>query len=223
MIKSMTWFKRRPGLTLEQFDRYWQSTHRDLAVQLPGLRHYRQNPVVPGRTEARYDGLAETWFEDTDAMRALVHTEQYAALMADEPNLMDMSTRHEMLVDEHVIVDGTEPADGFKFVTLVKRRPDMPVDEFQAYWREVHGPLAARNGAIVRYVQNHVRRRFYDRGTPEWDGAAVTWFRSKEEMRASASSPELAATRADEANFLADAGRDLPFFVMKERIIVPLD
>ena len=32
--------------------------------------------------------------------------------------------------------------------------------------------------------------------------------------------PELAATRADEANFLADAGHGLPFFVMQERIIV---
>lgn len=222
MIKSMTWFKRRPGLTVEGFNDYWRTTHAELGKQLPGLRHYRQNEVLPGRGgEPMFDGAAETWFDDTDAMRALVDTDAYRTLMADEPNLMDMATRTELLVDEHVIIDGPEPADGFKFVTLVKRRPDMPIDEFQAYWRTVHGPLAARNPAIARYVQNHVRRRFYDSGrTPAWDGAAVTWFRSKDEMRASAASAELAATRADEANFLADAGKGLPFFVIRERIMV---
>ncbi|MGD9754409.1 MAG: EthD family reductase [Acidimicrobiia bacterium] len=222
MIKSMTWFKRRPGLTLEQFNEYWRTTHAGLAKQLPGLRRYRQNEVLPGRGgETLFDGAAETWFDDTNAMRTLVDTDAYRTLMADEPNLMDLATRHEMLVDEHVIIDGAEPAGGFKFVTLVKRRPDLPVDEFQEYWRTVHGPLAARNPYIARYVQNHVRRRFYDGGrTAVWDGAAVTWFRSKEDMRASAQTPELAATRADEANFLADAGHGLPFFVMQERIIV---
>lgn len=224
MIKSMTWFKRRPGLTVEQFSDYWRGPHAALGVQLPGLRHYRQNRMAEGAyakgREPMFDGLAETWFDDTDAMRAVARTEQYGTLMADEPNLMDMTTRLEMIVDEHVIIDNPEPAGGYKFMTLVKRRPDLEVDAFQSYWRDHHGPLAARNATIVRYVQNHLRRRAYDSGrNPAWDGVAVTWFATLEDMRASASSPELALTRADEANFLADAGVGLPFFVAREQVI----
>jgi uncharacterized protein (TIGR02118 family) len=225
MIKSMTAFKRRPGLTVEAFDEYWRSTHAELAVQLPGLRHYRQNPVTAGAyrdgREPVFDGVAEVWFDDTEALRAVAASDAYRTLMADEPNLMDMGTRTELLVDEHVIIDRPEPPDGLKFMTFVRKRPDLDVDTFQAYWLQQHGPLVTTNPHLARYTQNHLRRRFYDDGrTPTYDGVAVVWFAGPDELRASATSPELAAIRADEANFLADAGVGLPFLIVRERVVV---
>jgi hypothetical protein len=69
-------------------------------------------------------------------------------------------------------------------------------------------------------VQSHTRRSGYERGrTPAYDGAAITWFDDVQAMRVSATTPEYARTRADEANFL-DTSR-MPVVLTKEHVIVP--
>lgn len=224
MIKALSTFKRRPGSTVEEFRQYWQTTHAGHVTKLEGLRRYVQNPAhdsayAKGR-EPAFDGIAETWFDDTDAMRAVADSAAYGAVRADEPNFIDMSTMATLVCNEVVIIDG--PAAPFKFITMVQRRADLGVAEFQRYWREVHGPLAAHNGLIRRYVQNHARPRAYESGrAPRYDGAAVTWFDSFDDLRASAQSPELAATRADEANFLTLDIGEPPFVLTTELVVVP--
>ena len=42
-----------------------------------------------------------------------------------------------------------------KVCELVRRRPGMSVEEFQAYWRDVHGPIVAALPGLRRYVQDH--------------------------------------------------------------------
>jgi uncharacterized protein (TIGR02118 family) len=94
----------------------------------------------------------------------------------------------------------------------------MDIEPFQRYWREVHGPLAARIPVVRRYVQSHTRPSAYARGqTPAWDGVAVTWFDDTMAMRQSASSPEYAQVRADEPNFIAPHA---PFIITTEHVIV---
>jgi uncharacterized protein (TIGR02118 family) len=60
--------------TIPQMLRYVQSHTR-----LSAYRNNRQ-PVL--------DGVALTWFTDTDAMRASAHTPAYAQTRADEPNFV---------------------------------------------------------------------------------------------------------------------------------------
>lgn len=43
-----------------------------------------------------------------------------------------------------------------RFVVL-RRRRDMTVEEFRAYWRDVHGPLIGKIPGLRKYVQYHVR------------------------------------------------------------------
>jgi uncharacterized protein (TIGR02118 family) len=51
-----------------------------------------------------------------------------------------------------------------KIVALLKRRPDLTLEEFSRYYEHQHAPLAARSippevaRAIKRYVQNHAIR-----------------------------------------------------------------
>ena len=75
MIKVLTWFKRRPDLAVSEFLAHWQGPHAELGCRLPGLRRYVQNPAhtlayVNGR-EPTCDGVAETWFDDATATRAV--------------------------------------------------------------------------------------------------------------------------------------------------------
>jgi len=51
-----------------------------------------------------------------------------------------------------------------KIVALIKRRPDLSLEEFCAYYEQRHAPLFASSiplavdGAITHYVQNHAVR-----------------------------------------------------------------
>jgi len=167
-----------------------------------------------------YDGAAEVWFDDTQAMRALTGTKEYAAVRADEPNFIDLSTMGSIITEEHVIKDGPIPPNGVKNIEFVTHKPGMSIDAFQKHWREVHGPLGAAIPVVRRYVQSHTRRSIYDSGkTPLYDGVAITWFDDTQAMRESATTPEYARTRADEVNFIAP-GR-LPLIITKEHVIVP--
>ena len=223
MIKAAIVFRRKPGMALDAFRSYWLEEHPKAVLRMPGLVGYRQNhPLMGGyaRGELACDGVAETWWEDMDTLRRNAALPEFAALCEDEARFIDRSTMTTLLVEEHVIVDGPRPADGVKNIELVARKPGMAVDDFQRYWRETHGPLAARIRQIRRYEQNHLRPGAYRGGAaPALDGLAITWFDDTDAMRASAASEAYARTRADEANFI-DEPR-LAFVVTKEHVIKP--
>jgi len=221
MVKALSFFKRRSGMSVDAFQAYWRSQHPEVVVRLPGLRRYVQSHTLSGAYrsgEPVYDGIAEVWFDDTAAMRTLVGTPAYAAVQADEAKFIDHSTMGLVLTEDHVITDRPAPAPGVMNVEFLTRRSGMAVDEFQRYWREVHGPLAARIATVRRYVQSHTRRAAYEGGrTPRWDGVALTWFDDTAAMRASAASDEYARVRADEPNFLSPGS---PFIITREHAIV---
>jgi uncharacterized protein (TIGR02118 family) len=222
MVKALSFFKRKPGMSVEDFQSYWRSAHPDAVVKLPGIRRYVQSHTLLAgyaKREPAYDGIAEIWFDDTRAMRALAGTAAYDAVQADEAKFIHRATMGLIITEEHVIKDGPAPAGGVKNVEFVTRRPDLSVEAFQRYWREVHGPLAARIPVIRRYVQSHTRRAAYEHGrVPAYDGAAITWFDDTRAMRASAAGSEYARVRADEPNFITP---DPPFIITREHVIVP--
>jgi uncharacterized protein (TIGR02118 family) len=207
-------------MPVEEFQAYWRQRHPAAVVRLPGVRRYVQSHTRLagyGKGEPVYDGIAELWFEDTKAMAALRGTKEIEAVEADEAVFIDRSTMRLILTDEHVIKDG--PGGGAKNVEFVTRKPGMAVDEFQRYWRDVHGPLAASIPMIRRYVQSHTRPSAYERGrTPAYDGVAITWFEDTQAMRAAAATTQYARVRADEPNFIAG---DLPIIITTEHVIVP--
>src|SRR3954452_22836245 len=86
VITNLTFFKRRPGLSVDAFRSYWQTTHRDLALQLPGLRRYVQHPTDDSgyrRHEPVYDGVAETLWNDLDDLRQLKGRVELSNILAD--------------------------------------------------------------------------------------------------------------------------------------------
>lgn len=221
MIKVVTVFKRRAGLDLDAFRQHWVERHAPLVCRLPGLRRYVQSQTLAGayrKGEPAIDGCAELWFDDTAALRGLAGSAEMAAVLADEPALMDIASRREIVTEDVLIKEGPMPAGGVKNIELVLRRPDLSPEEFHRYWSEVHGPLARHIPQILRYVQSHTRLAAYRDGRePELDGVALTWFDDTTAMRASALTPEYAATRADEHNFVIEP---LDFVITQERVIL---
>ncbi len=222
MFKLLGLLKRREGLSPDDFQSWWRERHAPIARRLPGLRRYVQNHTRLGgyaRREPVWDGVAELWFDDADAFRSAIGSEEMAAARADEPNFMDVSRLRTLMCYEHVVVDEPAPPDPAKLISFLVRRRDLSVEAFQAHWREQHGPIAARSPGMRRYVQCHVRPGSYGRDPePVYDGVPIAWFVGTDAMRESDGSPAYERTRTDEANFLEP--NRIEFVIAHEHVIV---
>ena len=100
-------------MSTQAFQAYWLGRHPEVVTKLPGLRRYVQSHT---RTAAypngapMYDGIAELWFDDSGATRALRDTPEMAAVHEDEARFIDRSTMGLIITDEHVVKDGPVPA-----------------------------------------------------------------------------------------------------------------
>ncbi|MGE0257036.1 MAG: EthD family reductase [Alphaproteobacteria bacterium] len=206
MIKRVVMIRRRPGMAVADFQAYWLGEHPRLVTRLPGLVRYVQSHTLPGVYRHRqplWDGIVEVWFASAEARRALRGTPELAAVEADEARFIDRAAMRVLDIEEHVVVDGDWPRPGVKSIEFIRRREGMARDAFDAYWRDVHGPLAAGIPQLRRYVQNHLLPAAWTSGRePVHDGLAITWFDDRAALRAAAETDAYRATRDDEPNFL---------------------
>jgi uncharacterized protein (TIGR02118 family) len=217
-VKLVAFFRRRTGVSVGDFQRHWRTQHAQLVIRQAGLRRYVQNHALESayrKREPDYDGVAEAWFDDVDAMRALAQSAEYAAVRADERCFIDAKSMGVVLTDEVVIAPGPVPAGAVKSIAFLRKRADLSPEQFQAHWRTQHAALGARVPGARRYVQCHARLGIYRSGrAPVFDGIPMSWFDDEDALRAAGRSEELARTRADEPNFLAP-GR-LPAVAVRE-------
>jgi uncharacterized protein (TIGR02118 family) len=222
MFKVVTLLKRRPGMAVEAFQRYWKEQHAPLLSREAPVRRYVQSHALAqgyATGELLFDGIEEAWFDSEAALRTFTACAAHERVRQDDLNFLDTSRTVYMLVDVQVVKDGAIPARGVKNIEFVNRRPGMPLEAFRRYWRTVHGPLASKIPSIRRYEQNHLKLTEYAAGAaPAYDGLAITWFDSTADMKRGAATPEYAATRGDEANFLPDG--HLPIIVTREHVVV---
>jgi len=221
LIKVISLFRRKSDLSVEDFQGYWLHNHAAIVCRLPGVRRYVQSHTRLSGYRNRvpaYDGVAELWFDNSEALRALAGRSELQNTRTDHAAFMDLSSYMEFIAEDVVIKDGVVPDNGVKNIEVVKRKPGMDPLAFHRYWVDVHGPLGGSIPQIKRYVQSHTRMRAYDDGRePAIDGVALTWFKETDAMRESAHTQEYANTREDEQNFLTEP---LDFVIVNEHVIV---
>jgi uncharacterized protein (TIGR02118 family) len=89
-----------------------------------------------------------------------------------------------------------------KVITFIKRKPGMPVEEFQGYWRTRHPEVVTRLPGVRRYVQSHTLLSAYRTDEPIYDGIAEVWADDTASLRAMTQSPAHAGVQTDEARFI---------------------
>ncbi len=106
MLKMVFLINRRPDMEAEDFRRYWKETHAPIAAKLPGLRKYVQNhfAAAPDGTPPVYDGFAELWWDDAEAMEQSMASAEGQAAVADGDNFLDVERIQKFTVDEVKIV-----------------------------------------------------------------------------------------------------------------------
>ena len=105
MIKAVSFFKRKAGMPVEEFQAYWLGTHPTAVVRLPGVRRYVQSHTLLAgyrKGEPIYDGIAELWFDDRPSMARALASPQMAALHAD--GALFIGANKTFVVEEKVII-----------------------------------------------------------------------------------------------------------------------
>ncbi len=108
LIKRVSFIKRKPGMSPEEFSRYWRKVHGPLALALPGLRRYVQCHVVPStyeKGEPAYDGVAQIWFETlADLQYAMDSSEYKRSAQADGLKFVDPERIMHVLSEENRVI-----------------------------------------------------------------------------------------------------------------------
>jgi uncharacterized protein (TIGR02118 family) len=92
MIKLVYCITKKAGLTDEEFFRYWENVHGPIGARIPRLRKLVQSHrlTIPGdRYRPDYDGMAELWFDDVEALLAARQSPEWKASSEDEANFID--------------------------------------------------------------------------------------------------------------------------------------
>ena len=222
MVKVVTFLKRKAGMSVEDFQSYWRTRHPEVVVRLPGVQRYVQSHTLASayrKGEPIYDGIAEVWAENTDALRAMTKNPENAKVQADEAQFIDRARMGFLVTEEQAVVEGTVAAEAVKAVEFLTRKAGTAVEEFQRHWRERHAKILAGIPGLRRCVLSATRRSAYEAGrVPAHDGVTSMWFDSADALRSAASSPDYAAAVADRERFLASG--QPPFIVTQEHVIV---
>jgi uncharacterized protein (TIGR02118 family) len=207
MINAVTLLKRKPGLSVAEFQRYWRHEHAGVIARLPEILRYVQSHPLNEEyqdKEPLYDGIAELWASDSQAFREIASSDAYVEVQADEERFLDRTAIALILTDERIIKDGTVAADGVKCIQLLNRNQGLAVEKFQSYWRDQYGTLLATLPLLERYAQYHARLGGYAHGRqPVYDGFDITWFESIDVLRNAMKSAVYGHSCKEQQNFLA--------------------
>jgi uncharacterized protein (TIGR02118 family) len=108
MIKLVYCITKKAGLTDEEFFHYWQNIHGPIGARIPQLRKLVESHrlTVPGdKSRPDYDGMAELWFDDIEALLAARESPEWKASTEDEANFIDHNKVAYFVSQEHTLAD----------------------------------------------------------------------------------------------------------------------
>ncbi len=216
MLRITFLLRKQPDLSFDEYYRYWLEQHGPLVASLANdlnlLRYVQVHTLRDdaalaaaermaedrGGMEPIYDGVAEVWYENRealiDAMSAKAGRAAGRALVEDEAKFIDLPNSPMWLCHEFPQVNPTpENIVAKARSTIVKlyfplrMRQDLDREEAHRYWYSNPGPIIRRQAAgsgILRYVQVHRVSDELEQGLREargtvvdaYDGHAEVWF-----------------------------------------------
>jgi hypothetical protein len=116
MIKVLSFYKRKPGMSFEDYSDYWRNIHGPLIVNTPAIARYMRRYVQhhlrprPGLADSgvlEFDGISENWIDSSEAgleMRTL--PEWRDIILPDEEHFLDMKAQRVLMLDHQVVQIG---------------------------------------------------------------------------------------------------------------------
>ncbi len=106
MLKIVFLVHKRADMDVQDFRRHWRETQGALSAKIPGVRKYIQNHTIaaPDGGTPPYDGFAELWFDNKEALEQAMASPEAQAAIADLPNFLDPEQMQSFIVDEINII-----------------------------------------------------------------------------------------------------------------------
>ena len=108
LVKTIFQLKRKPGMSLGDFRKYWIDVHGPLVCKLPGLRRYVQCHAVDAAysyAEPKWDGVAQLWVDDVDAMQRMMDSREFReGSWPDGEKFLDLSLARSFVAQEHQVI-----------------------------------------------------------------------------------------------------------------------
>jgi uncharacterized protein (TIGR02118 family) len=188
---------------------------------LPRIAGYAQTRALaeqlePG-VEPAFAGVAELWF--VDSADALAAAADHAALT----HLFTAGVAVAAVVvgSEHIVMRLPDHRGGscIKGVFPFRRKRGMTVADFQRYWLQEHGPLAARTQDALCYLQCHPLPATYDGGAPVFDGITELHWPSIASARSAMGSRQMQEEQVADSRIFAEPGSVMLFLAEEEPVI----
>jgi uncharacterized protein (TIGR02118 family) len=186
VIKGYSLLAKRPDVSSEFFHEHWRTVHAEHALKLTSLRRYIQahriDADVPGFAQSPYDGIPEVWWDDVASAELVATDPDYLnGAKLDEPNFIDMPRLENVLTEEsplHQGPDGTPAQPEVALLLLLKRRPEVALEDFRLRWPAEAKPAltafpqARRVVTAVTILETYAEAQ----AEPVYDGVAeLSW------------------------------------------------
>ena len=175
MINAITIIKKKQNLTYENFQNYWKNEHAEIVTRSPLVGTYVQShPIYNDKLtyEDTVDGIAEIWFEDTNAMRSLAATKEYQDIQNDEKVFIDGSAVRLIIAEDIITFEGS--VSDHKLIIFMHKSSNVELTDF-------------RNDLVdmaSQYSKKHVNRMkvslpkiagYKGDKSPAWDAILTFW------------------------------------------------
>jgi uncharacterized protein (TIGR02118 family) len=233
MYKHVALLVRKPGMSHEEFVEYWQDEHTPIAREIEGVVKY--DTVLPTDPEhAEFDGVAELYFEELDALYDALGSEgsrdydpdrgKAKEAREDVDKFLDIRNRPRFIGEVEVQKDevGGDTDGLYKHSAFLVRQEGMSHEEFVEYWQDEHTPIAREIEGVVKYDTVLPT----DPEHAEFDGVAELYFEELDALHDALGSEgsrdydpdrgKAREARGDVDNFLAVEER--PRFIGRETV-----
>lgn len=110
MVKLVYCITKKPDLSDEEFFNYWGNVHGPIGAKIPGLRRLVQSrrvAIPQDKYQAAFDGMAELWFDNIEALLAARQSREWKESSKDEANFVDSARTAYFVSEEQVVFERT--------------------------------------------------------------------------------------------------------------------
>ena len=175
MINAITIIKKKQGLTYEKFQNYWKNEHAEIVTRSPLVGTYVQShPIYNDKLifEDTIDGIAEIWFDDTNAMRSLASTKEYKDIQDDEKVFIDGSAVRLIIAEDIITVEGD--VSDYKLIIFMNKSGNVELPDFR---KELVDMASQYSKINVNRMKVSLPKTAGYKGdkSPAWDAILTIW------------------------------------------------
>ena len=175
MINAITIIKKKQGLTYKKFQNYWKNEHAEIVTRSPLVGTYVQShPIYNDKLtfEDTIDGIAEIWFDDTNAMRSLAATKEYKDIQDDEKVFIDSSAVRLIIAEDIITVEGD--VSDYKLIIFMNKSSNVELIDFRKDLVDMASQFSKKNVNRMKVSLPKIAGYKGDK-SPAWDAILTFW------------------------------------------------